>query len=137
METKVLKKYPFQVFMMTATFLIMMTLPILMSYLIDNILGSDDMNALIRWFAITFGLSAVGILFKFYFCEYTPRETGHQKHIPPAGKIGFGHPQDEPVTVCAEGQRILLQCLLQQLCFLRRPARRDPSENDQLSALYF
>ena len=53
METKVLKKYPFQVFMMTATFLIMMTLPILMSYLIDNILGSDDMNALIRWFAIT------------------------------------------------------------------------------------
>ena len=76
METKVLKKYPFQVFMMTATFLIMMTLPILMSYLIDNILGSDDMNALIRWFAITFGLSAVGILFKFYFCEYTPVKLG-------------------------------------------------------------
>ncbi len=76
METKVLKKYPFQVFMMTATFLIMMTLPILMSYLIDNILGSDDMNALIRWFAITFGLSAVGILFEFYFCEYTPVKLG-------------------------------------------------------------
>ena len=48
MKTKVLKKYPIQVLMMTVTFLITMVLPVLMSYLIDNILESGDM--LYDWF---------------------------------------------------------------------------------------
>lgn len=76
MKTKVLKKYPFQVLMMTVTFLITMILPILMSYLIDNILGSGDMDTLMRWGAVTFGVSVVGFLLKFYFCEYTPVKLG-------------------------------------------------------------
>lgn len=76
MKTKVLKKYPIQVLMMTVTFLITMVLPVLMSYLIDNILESGDMHALVRWFAVTFSVSVVGYLFKFYFCEYTPVKLG-------------------------------------------------------------
>lgn len=76
MKTKVLKKYPFQVLMMTVTFLITMILPILMSYLIDNILGAGDMDTLMRWGAVTFGVSVVGFLLKFYFCEYTPVKLG-------------------------------------------------------------
>lgn len=58
MKTKVLKKYPIQVLMMTVTFLITMVLPVLMSYLIDNILESGDMHALVRWFAVTFSVSS-------------------------------------------------------------------------------
>lgn len=76
MKTKVLKKYPIQVLMMTVTFLITMVLPVLMSYLIDNILESGDMHTLVRWFAVTFSVSVVGYLFKFYFCEYTPVKLG-------------------------------------------------------------
>ncbi len=76
MKTKVLKEYPFQVLMMTITFLITMILPILMSYLIDNILEAGDMDTLVRWFAVTFGVSVVGVLFKFYFCVYSPVKIG-------------------------------------------------------------
>lgn len=76
MKTKALKKYPFQVLMMTVTFLITMILPVLMSYLIDHILESGNMHTLIQWFVVTFGVSVIGFLFKFYFCEYTPVKSG-------------------------------------------------------------
>lgn len=78
MKTKELKKYPLQIVMMTLTFIINMSLPLLFSYLIDDILISGNFNMLLKWFAITFVVAVIGMIMNFFFINYNPVKIGIQ-----------------------------------------------------------
>lgn len=76
MKTKELKKYPIQIILMTITFVIVMVIPMLFSYLIDEIIGMQQYSNLPTWFGITLGISIVGVLMNFYFGSYFPVKIG-------------------------------------------------------------
>lgn len=76
MKTKELKKYPVQVLMMTVTYMISMLLPILFSYLIDDILIVGKGDELWSWFGITFLVTILSMVCKFLFCQYLPVKIG-------------------------------------------------------------
>ncbi|MDE6748854.1 MAG: ABC transporter ATP-binding protein/permease [Lachnospiraceae bacterium] len=78
MKSKELKKYPLQIVMMTLTFIINMSLPLLFGYLIDNILISGSFNLLIKWFAVTFSVTVTGMIMNFFFISYNPVKIGIQ-----------------------------------------------------------
>ncbi len=78
MKAKELKKYPLQIVLMTITFVINMTLPLLFSYLIDDILVGGSFDMLWRWFVITFMIAVVSMAMKFFFANYTPIKIGIQ-----------------------------------------------------------
>jgi len=76
MKTKELKKYSVQVLMMTVTYMISMLLPILFSYLIDDILIMGKGDELWGWFGITFLVAILSMVCKFLFCQYLPVKIG-------------------------------------------------------------
>lgn len=78
MKSKELKKYPLQIIMMTVTFAINMSLPLLFGYLIDNILISGNFNQLLKWFAVTFVVTVTGMIMNFFFIQYNPVKIGIQ-----------------------------------------------------------
>ena len=78
MKTKELKKYPLQIILMAVTFVINMLLPLLFSYLIDEILISGNFSMLLQWFAVTFLIAVISMIMKFYFTNYNPVRIGIQ-----------------------------------------------------------
>lgn len=78
MKTKELKKYPLQIIMMTITFVVNMSLPLLFSYLIDDILISKNFSMLLQWFIITFVAAILSMIMKFFFTSYNPVKIGIQ-----------------------------------------------------------
>lgn len=78
MKSKELKKYPLQIVMMTLTFIINMSLPLLFSYLIDDILISGNFNQLLRWFVVTALITITGMIMNFFFINYNPVKIGIQ-----------------------------------------------------------
>lgn len=78
MKAKELKKYPLQIILMTITFVINMSLPLLFSYLIDDILTGGNFDMLLKWFLVTFVIAVVSMMMKFFFTNYNPVKIGIQ-----------------------------------------------------------
>ncbi|MCM1039529.1 MAG: ABC transporter ATP-binding protein/permease [Ruminococcus sp.] len=76
MRTKELKKYPFQIILMAVTFVINMLLPLLFSYLIDDILISRDFGMLLQWLVMAFAVAVISMVMKFFFTNYNPVKIG-------------------------------------------------------------
>lgn len=78
MKANELKKYPLQIVLMTITFIINMSLPLLFAYLIDDILVSGNFDMLLQWFLVTFIVAVVSMVMKFFFTNYNPVKIGIQ-----------------------------------------------------------
>ena len=78
MKTKALKKYPLQIMLMSVTFVINTLLPLLFSYLIDDILIGGNFEMLLQWFVAAFVVTVVGMAMKFFFVNYNPVKIGMQ-----------------------------------------------------------
>ena len=72
MKTKELEKYPLQILMMTLTSFLTLLIPKLLSYLIDDILMANNKEKILPWFMITFGVTSLLMIMKFYFITYNP-----------------------------------------------------------------
>lgn len=62
--------------MMTITFFITMIIPILFSYLIDDIVMNKNFNQLSTWLVITLPIAVVGTVMEYYFIQYIPIKIG-------------------------------------------------------------
>ena len=76
MKTKELEKYPLQILMMTLTSFLTLLIPKLLSYLIDDILMANNKEKILPWFMITFGVTSLLMIMKFYFITYNPIKIG-------------------------------------------------------------
>lgn len=76
MKTKALKKYPFQIILMTITFFFNMLVPLLFQYLIDEIVGNGNYDSLPQWFVAAFLICVVSVATGFYITQYNPVKIG-------------------------------------------------------------
>lgn len=76
MKTRELKKYPIQIILMTFAFCVTMLIPILFSYLIDEIVLAGAFDKLIPWLAVTLPVILVGTAMNFYVISYMPVKIG-------------------------------------------------------------
>lgn len=76
MNTKELKKYPFQILVMVISFFLAMTIPMLLSYLVDNIIIAGDYKNLTTWCISAFLLAIFSAFMNFTFTNYFPIKIG-------------------------------------------------------------
>lgn len=78
MKTKELKKYPFRIILMAVTFVINMLLPLLFSYLIDDILISKNFGMLLQWFMVTLVIAMLSMIMKFFLSIIILLRSGYR-----------------------------------------------------------
>ena len=76
MKTKELEKYPLQILMMTLTSFLTLLIPKLLNHLKDDILMANNKEKILPWFMITFGVTSLLMIMKFYFITYNPIKIG-------------------------------------------------------------
>lgn len=81
MKTKILHKYPLLIFNYIWAALLSLMIPILLGYLIDDIILEQQYSALNLWFVIAILTAFVSSITTFYFTKYIPVKKGIQNTI--------------------------------------------------------
>ncbi len=76
MKTRELKKYPLQILAMVLSIFIAMTVPMLLSYLIDNIIITGNYENLASWCIAASLIAILSVILNFTFTNYLPVKIG-------------------------------------------------------------